>query len=123
MPERNQRNQRNQRTRTPIRYSESEFSDFDTDSEYNYGKGYIYSLIDSLNTQIRENQSKIFGAVEPIFEYASKMLILEMNPYVDMVKKAYFLVMFMFVIILGLVLYLLFEIRGVQARYGHILPA
>ena len=105
--------------KSPVRYSESELSDFD--SEYNYGKGYIYSLIDSLNTQIRENQSKIFGAVEPIFEYASKMLILEMNPYVDMVKKAYFLVMFMFVVILGLVIYLLFEIRGVQTRYAHIL--
>lgn len=109
--------------KSPVRYSESEFSDFNSDnsSQYDYGKGYIYSLIDSLNTQIRENQSKIFGAVEPIFEYASKMLVLEMNPYVDMVKKAYFLVMFMFVVIVCLVVYLLFEIRSVQSRYAHIL--
>jgi hypothetical protein len=97
-------------------YDDTEPSDFDDATTHNnrnhdYTKSYIFSLIDSLNTQIRENQSKIFGAVEPIFEYASKMLILEMQPYIDLIKKIYFLIFFMFSIILVLIVYLLHQVR------------
>jgi len=96
------------------------YSDSNSASQHNYAKGYILTLIESLNTQIRDNQSKVFGAVEPIFEYASKMMILEMAPYIDMIKKAYFLIFFMFAVLFILVTYLLFQIRHITVSVSSV---